>query len=203
LEDVISRIDAPLLNDLSITFFNQLVFHTPQLRHFINRTGTFTGRAPDRARISFDDDDVTIEPFQTLLLRVLCKPSDWQLSSLSQLYNSAISPLPMLERLEIRIYRGYWEDNMENAQWLELIHLFPSLRDLVLCEESFQLVAPALDELDGAILMDVLPVLQNIVIQPQPSKVDNEAIGKFISSRQLLGSPVTVQHRDGKDLNAY
>jgi len=49
LEDNMSRNDAPLLDDMDITFFNQLVFDTPQLRHFISRTGTF--RAPDYARV--------------------------------------------------------------------------------------------------------------------------------------------------------
>jgi hypothetical protein len=196
-----SRIDAPLLDSMDITFFNQLVFDTPQLRHFISRTGVFRGlRAPDGARIFFKDDYVIVaDPLSMRLsLCILCKPSDWQLSSLSQLYNSALYPLPTLERLEIHNRRTYWEDDMENVQWLELLRLFPSLKDLVLLRESFRLVAPALDELDGESVMEVLPALQNIVIQdPQPSEPDIKAIGKFIAARQLLGSPVTVQHRYG------
>jgi hypothetical protein len=197
-----SRIDAPLLDDMYITFFNQLLFDTPQLRHFISRTGNF--KAPDNASIHFDYDDVTVKPFRTLTLRISCKPSDWQLSSLSQLYNSALSPLPAPEHLQIHNPREDWEDDIENVQWLELLRLFPSLKDLVLSEKSFRLVAPALNELDGESATEVLPALQNIVIQrPQPSELDNKAIGKFISTRQLLGVPVTVQHRDGKDLDGY
>jgi F-box-like len=202
VEDIMSRIDVPLLDDIDITFFNQLVFHTPQLREFINRTGNF--KAPDCPRIFFDDRHVTVEPFRTLSLRVLCRPSDWQLSSLSQLYISALSPLPTLEHLEIHNPREYWEDDMENVQWLELLHLFPSVKDLVLSRKSLRLVAPALDELAGESVTEVLPALQNIVLQgSQPSEPDNNLIGKFISTRQLLGSPVTIQHRDGKDLDDY
>ena len=161
-------------------------------------------RAPDCARIYFDDRCVTVEPFRTLSLRVLCDPSDWQLSSLSQLYNSVLSPLPTPEHLEIYNPREYWEDDMENVQWLELLHLFHSVKNLILSGKSFQLVAPALDGLDGESVTEVLPALQNIVLQgPQPSELDNKAIGKFIATRQLLGSPVTVQHRDGNDLDAY
>ena len=122
LEDIMSRIDAPLLDDMGITFFNQPVFDTPQLRHFISRTGIL--RAPDCARIEsvFDHDYVTVEPLQMLSLGILCKPSDWQLSSLSQLYNSTLSPIPTLEHLEIhnRRKRKYWKGDMENVQWLEL-----------------------------------------------------------------------------------
>jgi len=202
LEDIMSRIDAPLLDKMNITFFNQLVFVTPQLRHFISRTGIF--RAPDCAHIFFDDGHVTVKPSRRLSLRILCEPSDWQLSSLSQLYNSALSPLPTLEHLEVHNLLEYWEDDMENVQWLELLHLLPSLKDLVLSGKTFRLVAPALNELDGESITEVLPALQNIVIQgPQPSEPDNKAIGKFIATRQLLGSPVTVQHRDGKDQDRY
>jgi hypothetical protein len=196
------RIDAPLLDCMNITFFNQLLFDTPRLRHFISRTGIFM--APDCARIFFNHGYVTVEPFWTLSLRILCEPSDWQLSSLSQLYNSALSPLPTLECLEIYNCRKYWEDDMENIQWLELLRLFTTVKDLVLSKKSFRLVAPALDELDGESVTEVLPALQNIIIQgPQPLEPDNKGIGKFIATRRLLGSPMTVQHRDGKDLDYF
>jgi hypothetical protein len=183
---------------MDITFFNQLVYDTPQLRHFISRTGVF--RTPDSARIFFYDGHVAVDgPSPTLSSCILCKPADWQLSSLSQLYNSALYPFPALEHLEIHNRRTYWVDDMENVQWLELLRLFPSLKDLVLSGTSFRLVAPALDELDGESVTEVLPALQTIVIQgPQSSEPDIKAIGKFIAARQLLGSPVTVQYRDGK-----
>jgi F-box-like len=203
LEDIMSRINTPLLLEtMHITFFNQLVFDTPQLRHFISRTGIF--RAPDCAHIFLDDDDITISLFDRLCLRISCKSSDWQLSSLSQLYNSALFPLSTLEILEIHNSRDYWEDDMESVQWLELLRLFPSLKDLVLSVKSFRLVAPALNELDGESVMGVLPALKNVVLQsPRLSKPDNKGIGKFISTRQLLGSPVIVQCRDGDYLDYY
>jgi len=198
LEDIMHRIDAPLLDCMNITFFNQLLFDTPQLRHFISRTGIF--RAPDCARIFFNHGYVTVEPFWTLSLRILCRPSDWQLSSLSQLYNSALSPLPALECLEIHNTRRYWEDDMENVQWLEFLQLFPSMKELVLSAKSFQLVAPALNELD----ITVLPAIQTIIIQgPRSSGPNTKAIGKFIATRQLLGRPVTIQRRGGPHLDGW
>ena len=203
LEDIVSRIDVPLLNNVDITFFNQLVFDTPQLRHFVSRAGI--SKAPDCVHIFFDDGHVTVRPFQRLSLKILCEPSDWQLSSLSQLYNSALFPLPTLEQLEIHNLLEYWEEDVENVQWLELLRLFPSLKDLVLLGKSFRFVAVALDELDGESVTEVLPALQNIFIQdPHASEPDdNKAIEAFIATRQLLGSPVTVQHRGGKDQDRY
>jgi hypothetical protein len=185
---------------MNFTFLNQLSFDTPQLRDFIRHTGKF--RALDCACIFFDHGYVTVEPCRTVTLRILCKPSDWQLSSLSQLYNSALSPLPTLEHLEIYNHREYWEDDMENIQWLEFLRLFPSVKNLVLSVKSLRLVAPALNELDGESVTEVLPALRIIVIQgPQSSEVDNKSVGKFTATRQLLGSPVTIQHRDGKALD--
>ena len=35
LEDIVSLIDTPLLGYFKITFFNQLIFDAPLLRHFI------------------------------------------------------------------------------------------------------------------------------------------------------------------------
>ena len=38
LEDLVARIDAPLLDELDITFFHQLLFNTPHLVQFTSRT---------------------------------------------------------------------------------------------------------------------------------------------------------------------
>jgi hypothetical protein len=194
LEDIVSRIDAPLLDNMNIIFFNQLVFNTPQLRRLISHTGKF--KAPDCASIQFDDDDVTISLFDRLCLRISCKPSDWQLSSLVRLYNSALSPLPTLESLVIRNHRKYWQDDTENIQWLELLYLFSSVKDLALFGDLFRLVAPALDGLAQENVAEVLPVLQNIFLEgPQSSEMIRKISRNFVAARQLLGCPVTVHHR--------
>jgi hypothetical protein len=199
LEDILSRIDAPRLGDLHITFFNQLVFNTPHLRHFVSRTEQL--KTPDHTYVRFRRKDVSICLPPRLWLYVSCKPSDWQLSSVAQL--TALSSLPTLKILEIHNPCN-WEDDVENVQWLELLHLFPSVMDLVVSEKTFQLVAPALDELAGDSVMEVLPALQNIFLQgPQSSKPNKKDIGRFIATRHLFGRPVTVQHRDGEDLDDY
>jgi hypothetical protein len=38
LKDLVARVDSPLLNNLEITFFDQLIFDTPLLIQFISRT---------------------------------------------------------------------------------------------------------------------------------------------------------------------
>ena len=58
LEDVLSQIEAPILNQSYFRFFNQLVFDTPLLRHFIRRTETFM--TIHTARVEFNSSAVQV-----------------------------------------------------------------------------------------------------------------------------------------------
>ena len=206
LDDFLSRIDAPLLEKLNIVFVNLLVFDIPQLRHFISRTETF--KTPDRVEVVFDTFGVEVDLFQrkgttdhkVLGLRISCGSPDRQLSSLAQVCNSSLPPLPTLGSLcihEGQFFQPQWYSNMEHSQWLELLRPFPSVKDLVLSQNLVQIVAPALRELIGTA---VLPVLQNLFLEgPQPSGPVQEAIGQFLAARDLFGCPVTVHHRGNGD----
>jgi hypothetical protein len=78
-----------------------------------------------------------------------------------------------------------------------LLHLFTSVKNLDLSEDSVPFVAPALQELSGERVTEVLTALENLFLEgPQPSGPIKEAIGKFIAARQLAGRPVTGCHRD-------
>jgi len=209
LEDIVSRLEAPLLSYTDIAFFNQLIFDTPLLRHFISRLKIF--RETCRARIACLTNAVrfTLYPHEDeagVMLSISCKPLDWQISSLAQVCNTSFPPLPTLERLEIGIYNGRdllleWQDDMEDIQWLDLLRSFTSVKDLVLFEDSVPLIAPALQELSGERVTEVLPELQNLFFTgPGPSGSVKEAIRKFITTRQLAGCPTTVRHRDNEKL---
>ena len=106
LEDLVARIDAPLLDKLTITFFHQLIFDTPQLTQFISRTPKF--KAHDEARVVFSNWDVTVTLPQTfdgeLKLGISCRQSDWQLSSLAQVCSSSFPQalIPTVEHLYIQ-----------------------------------------------------------------------------------------------------
>jgi hypothetical protein len=201
LEDIVAQIDTPLLTSFRISFFNQLIFDTPLLGHFISRTETF--EAPHRARVTFTEGEVEVRLYRrnedslhetSSSLAISCRPSDWQLSSLSQVCDSALSSLPTLERLEIDIMRS-WKDDEEGAQWVELLHPFTSIKDILLHDRSIRHVAPALKRL--ARETEALPTLQNIFLQgPRPSKRVKKAIGEFVAARRLSGHPVAVHHRE-------
>jgi len=202
LERIVSQIECPLLDYTCITFSDQLAFDTPQLRHFISRTKTF--KAPHRADIEFSKARVRVGLFRrkgivdhkTLELEIPCTRPSWQISAITHVCSSPLPPLPTLERLgiyEAKFVEPEWQDNIVNTQWLQLLHPFSSVKNLFLSEKLVQLVAPALQELTGERVTEVLPALQNLFLQdPEPSESVQEAIGRFISERQLSDCPVAV-----------
>ena len=200
LEAIVSQIDAPLLDCLEVTFFSQPALDTPQLRHMISRTGAFT--AFHRANVDFYLFTVDVTLFQrqgmldseTLKLGILCNPSDRQLSAAAQLCNSSMPPFPTLEQLTIDGDEFLLsQDDTGAPQWLELLQPFNGVKGLVLSKKLVRLVAPALKELVGERVTEVLPMLQNLFLQgPKPSGAVEEALEKFIAARQLSGYPVTL-----------
>jgi hypothetical protein len=106
LEDFLARIDAPLLNNFSITLFHQLIFDTPQLTHFVSRSPNF--KAHNEARVFFTNRGVSVSLPQTLdgvfKLRTSCRQTDWQLSSLAQICSSFFCQglIPAVEHLYIQ-----------------------------------------------------------------------------------------------------
>ena len=209
LEDIISRIDVPLLRHIVIKFFNQLIFDTPLLLHFISRTENF--KTPQSADIQFGDGSVSIIIFwpdailnSQIDLTISCRPSDWQLSSLAQVWSSALSPLLTLDLLEIRDHREHWQDDMEITQWLELLRPFVSVKHLVLSKKLVQLLAPALQVIAEERMMETLPALERLSLRGlHPSGPVKEAIGTYIAARRLFSRPITVDHFDDEGSKMY
>lgn len=209
LEDLVARIDVPLLDNAEITFFNQLLFDSsrlPQFMTFIGRINKF--KVFDQACVLFQarygqvrlsSQPGTVD-HAALKLKIASKASDWQLSSLSQVCDRSLLPYTV-QRLDIREdpdLESHWEDDMENGQWKELLDPFTDVKDLYLSKELALRIARALQELVWA--TEVLPVLQNIFLEGlEPSRVVQEAIGPFIAARQLSNYPVAVHYlKEGK-----
>jgi hypothetical protein len=199
LEDLLARIDAPLLKTLFITFFHQLIFDTPRFTQLICPPKF---RAHGETHVNFSDSRVlvTTETFGVLLdLEISCSQSDWQLSSLAQVSSSSFlrDLIPKVEYLyfenEWVLHR--WQDDIEDSQWLELLHPFITVKDLYISEEFVPRIVPALRELTGDRVTEVLPALQTLFLDdPHPSGLVQEAIEQFVAARQLAGHPIAVSH---------
>jgi hypothetical protein len=202
LEDLVARIDAPRLNSLYITFFNQIIFETPQFVQCISRTSTF--RALEKAHVSFGAAMVNLSLLTSgsgkLTVKIPCRELDWQVSSMEQVFASCLPPLSTL--VDLYIYQDLhpqpeWQDNVENALWLELLHPFTAVRNLYISEQFAPRIVPALQELVGGRTTELLPTLQSISLERlQPSGPVQEAIGKFVAARQLSGHPIAISRWD-------
>ena len=206
LEEILARIDAPRLNKIHITLFNQIIFDTPQLFQFISRRPTL--RAPEKGHIAFNSGNVFVGfPSQTsdyavLSVRILCMASEWQLSSLEQICTSSLPPFSTLEDLYIHkdpYWQPHWQDDVENSLWLDLLHAFVAVKNLYLPVEYAPGIAFALQELVEGGMIEVLPTLENIFLEGfQTSEPLHEGIEKFVAARRLTSHPVAV-FRWGED----
>jgi hypothetical protein len=211
LEDLVARVDAPFLDELHITFFHQLILDTPQLAQFISRTPNLM--APNDVQVKLLDGTVQVllGPMQQISIRAACKAPDWQLSFVAQVCSSSLSLIPSLEHLYIcddQYSRSRRKDDIENDQWLELLRPFATVKNLYLSRGVVPRIAPALQELVGKRLTNVLPALQGLLLEepwplglveePHLSGAVRETIEKFVASRLLHGHSIAVSHWDRK-----
>ena len=203
LEDLVAQIDAPILKTLRMVFSHQLIFDTPQVTQFIGRSPKFKAQASAEAHMDFSDRQVRVELPRWSLdtkieFKILCRQSDWQLSSLAQVCGSSFpqSLIPPVEYLYIegRQVELHWQDDIENIQWLELLQPFTGVKELYLSQAFGPHIVPVLKELieEGATEV-LLPALQILFLEePLPSGPVKKIIEQFVAARQLAGRPVAL-----------
>ena len=213
LEELTTRIDAPQLNQMDLTFFNQIDFDCPRLARFIDRTPKL--RALDEAHVEFDHWTTEVRlrrrtsktGFNDLQIGILCREPDWQVSSIEQVCNNFLLSLPKVEDLYIgRQYSQLvWTyDAIENSLWFQLFLPFTAVKNLYLSKEFAPGIAVALYE---GRMTDVLPSLQNIFVEeletPRPfhEYIEQFAFLQFVSARQLRVSnnPINISVWGGND----
>ena len=208
LEVLVARIDAPRLRNLSITFFNDIVFLTPQFTRFIGHAPML--EAFDSARVTLTKSAAGVELSSAcaelnvrLYVSIYCRELDWQLSFLEQVCTSSLPPLSTLQDLYMMSdpWPQDWKDSIDYAQWLELLHSFPAVKNLYLSRELAPCVVPALQEFAGGGTTKAFPNLENIFLEsPQESGPVQEGIEKIVAARQVTSHSITV-YRQGRYSN--
>jgi hypothetical protein len=204
VEGFMARIDTPFLDSLCITFFHQLTFDIPQLAQFMRRTRRF--QALNEAHVDFDYGGILVQSLPQIWFfdkmsgfRISCNDFDWQLSSVAQVMTLFFPSIYIVERLHI-CGCGYvlseWQDDIDNSRrWLEIFHPFNSVKHLYVNKDLAQRIAPALQELVGERVTDVLPALESLFVEEfQELGPIRDAIGQFVAARRLLGRPVAISH---------
>ena len=206
LEQLVTRIDTPQLDEMQIEVFPRIDFDFDcrQLVQFINRTPTL--RALDEAYVQFDDKTTSLRlryrtsksSVDELLIKVFCDESHLQLSFIEQVCNPSLHLLSTVEDLYIE--HRYWEldwtnDAIGNDRWLELLLPFTVVKNLYISKEFAPGIAAAMRELVGDRITEVLPNLQHIFVKElEPSGPFQENIGQFLATRrgQLSNHTIAV-----------
>ena len=199
LEELMTRIDTPQLDELDITFFHQRGFDCPQLLRFINCTPTL--RALDEAHVEFHGDTASFTlrsqaSGSTFYDIKPCRKPDPQISSIERACDSYLDPISMVEDLYIE--HGYVQldgiaDAIDNTTWLGLLGPFTAVKNLYLSKEFAPGIVAALQELVGSRITEVSPKPQKIFVEGlEPSGAFQEDIGQFIAARQLSGHPIAI-----------
>ena len=203
-EDLMTRIDVPLLHSLHITFLNEIIRNVPQLSQFINRTPTF--QAFDDARVAIFDDQSTITlplPIRTtgceseaLVLGIsLEEETVEQLSSLTHLCRSLLPTIAKVEHLDIDgegslIPLDWSDEGARRSDWLELLRLFTGAKNLHLSKDIAPCISSYLREVAEERMTDVLPALKNLSaclygFQREGPDSVGEDLKCFVAARQL------------------
>ncbi|KAI0285705.1 hypothetical protein BC826DRAFT_111932 [Russula brevipes] len=201
-EDFLARIDTPVLNQLYIVFFMDLISNVPHLKQFIGRA---RGLNPSKAaNLLFDPRFIRLELKQPpgLSLQVRCDRIDWQLDSMALICDQLSFFFSSIERLDLISYDMSLEpqgkDDMETTQFLEIFRPFTAIRSLYVSNTFLLLVAPALKELIGESATEVLPNLRDLFLEGSAiSGSIQQDIQPFIETRRLSGQPVAVHHWGG------
>ena len=199
LDDLVARIDAPQVNKLYITFFHQIVFHTPQFTCFIRRTPAL--KALKKAHVAFDESHAhAILSSRYGLLHMTIVEFGLQVSSLERICTSFLSSLFSLEDLYIYEYPSShpdWRGDTENTAWLELLHPFSAVKNLYLSKQIASIIGHALQDLVGGRTTEVLPTLQHIFLEGLlPSGPIQEGIQQFVAMRQVTSHHIAVSRWD-------
>ena len=196
LEDIVARIDIPLINRLSISFFDRIEFDTRSIS-YINHIPTF--KVFKVARLFFADDGAAVELYSqpgVLTVNMPCRLLNRKISSMGQVCTSCLPSLSTLgdlyisQRQDSRLILPY----IHRALWLGLLRPFSSVKNLYLSRDVAPSIVPALQDIVGGRMTEVLPTLHNITLL-QPSGPVRGGIEQFVAT-QVAGHPIEISHQE-------
>ncbi|KAN0128192.1 hypothetical protein V8E53_013958, partial [Lactarius tabidus] len=199
LDNLVSRIDAPCLGDIDITFLTPpTAIEASQLCQFINLIEM--QKSHRQAEILFSERVISITFARTeaptrLELQVPCKHFAQQLSYTTRICNGLSASLRGVEHLRVcatQLTNG--QDDSDNAEWQDLIGSFIGVKWIHLAGEHSINIMLALQHPDMR-YKTVLPSLHKICIQQHELRYGplQEAIVSLMHSRLHLGHIIGVE----------
>jgi hypothetical protein len=202
LESFVTRIDAPRLEDIEITFLDHPIVSLSMLSEFIDRIEMH--KSHRQAHISFSEHTISVSLIQPgthtrLILQLFCRPLHMQLFSMTRfclnfstiLFNVGELCVSALRHLE-------WTNGFDSRRWPELLSPFTGVKVLHLntkiANDSTNFVHAL--QLPERQYESVLPALLKLCIQqPGPRHVPlRETVVALMVSRRLSGNPLEVEY---------
>ena len=207
LEDLISRIDAPNMEQFGVALFNQRTFELPQLAEFIGRTEKLKS-LPFRTSIWLWRRGFSITHYfgdppsgDTFRLELSCHDLARQVILLGRICRQLSVLVSGVERLDIEADRAVSDSGADAdadpdaaQQWVELFAPFGGVRRLELVGTPVSSMASALEQAaagDGG--RDVLRSLESLHLR---GPVVPPPIESFVAARQRSGQVVSVHLTD-------
>jgi hypothetical protein len=189
---------TPLLQRLSVNFFNQLSFSVPRLLQFIITTELRFSLA----RLLFYHEGVSMYLANPLSgpagltffhAHITCRHLDWQVSSIAQILNDLhplLSPVADL----ILDYREHtlsseMHNEVDPTLWREFLGSFRNVEILRVHKGLVGEVSRSL-RLDGEQSLELLPELKELVCPT--GSVEDKSFAPFIRDREVAGQPVEL-----------
>jgi hypothetical protein len=203
LEDLVAGIDAPLLDNLKITFFHQSILDSPQLTQFISRTPKFKIYDEKEARVVFFRRGIEVTLFDGALELAIAGAKTDQPEQIASLAQACISffPQSLISAVEDLYFLdndnspppSSWQDDVNNSEWQEVFHPFTGVKNLFLPAEFAPSIAFTLPGPFEGSVTEVLPALQTFFWEDTAQSFDvPELIRPFIAARKLVGHPVAL-----------
>ncbi|KAI0292183.1 hypothetical protein BC826DRAFT_454744 [Russula brevipes] len=194
-EDLVARIDTPVLNRLDMTFFPNPIFDFRHLKQFTDRAKEL--KPPKVAELWISSWTVRLDMQQphSSSLGVSCNGSDSLVSSLALLCSQVSRLFSLVERLDLVPIIPRAKDVRASIQFLEILRQFTATQSLYVHEDIVPLIAPALQELIGEGATEVLPNLRDLLLDGSAKSGSiQEVIQPFVDARRLSGQPVAVHY---------
>ncbi|KAH9042832.1 hypothetical protein EDB84DRAFT_1472611 [Lactarius hengduanensis] len=197
LECLVTRINAPHLGDIEITFFGDPIFDGPILSRFIERIEM--QKSHRQADILSSEHAISISLTQPgvptcLKLRVFCELLSTQLHSMVRICRQFSAFLFSVEDLRINVTRPSRAEGVHGGGWLELLNSFTGVKEFHIAGDDSTNIVVTLQPSQRR--ETVVPALHGLYIpQPGPRHAPlREAIVSFMTSRRFSGHPIRVEY---------
>jgi hypothetical protein len=200
-ERIMARTDAPFLEDIEVTFFDDPTLTLSKLNKFIDQIEMH--RSQHQAHIlSSEPTLISISLTQPgastrLKLQLLGMPLHINISSMARIRSRFPNVVFSVGELYISEMRHLGREDIFDRQWLELLDLFTGVKEFHVNADDSDLtnIVHAL-QLQKRRRDYVLPTLHKLCIQqPGPRHAPlREEVVRFMVSRRLSGHPIEVEY---------